>query len=154
MTWLDARNVLLDMLNDLGDITVQRRGKSSYTITVKRVYEHVPEQVNVHPSIICAPPGSDVERGPSLSRVQSYEQLVTIRVHDGDLDEAAAQADAIRQAVVEKTDEHVQLDGNAVQVLGPDFDAAVGDYDNTLPVVSYTGRYQIDVEDFAAVRGP
>ena len=152
MAWHDARLALLDVLDDLGEITVRRRGHSDSTVRVARVYEHPPAAVNDHPAIIAAPPATTVERAASRRREETLTQSLAIVVHDSNPDQAAAIADAIRQAVVERFDTATRLGGHADWIEGPDFDELAGEQRGELHVAVYSGELRIHINSEVAER--
>lgn len=146
MTWSDARLALLGVLDDVGPVTVRRYGQTATTTAeIARVYEHPSSKDRDYPSIECVPPAVVPVRSPSGGREQTFTQRIGLRVKDRDPDQAAAIADALRQAIDDRFERSVRLGGEVDSLSGPVWDELAGDDEGELPGVLYVGTLVLTI---------
>jgi len=118
--WKDARAELKTILEGVS-IT------SPITETIARVYEFPPAQVQDQPCIIIYPPALDVQRNIGSLRIKNYRVICRLLLRDEDLGRASELADAYREALADKIDDNVTLNGKATVVSSQEI-TAVGNF--------------------------
>jgi len=117
MAWRDARARIAAIL---GAISLAEPA----SVSITRVYETPPAQVQDTPCFIVIPPALEVKRGSSGLRIKTYTVRLSLLVTDEALDRAADLVDAFREAVVDAFDSDLTLAGTATMITGPNAEEA------------------------------
>lgn len=143
MTWAQARAVFASWL---ATVEITSPVDQNQTVVVDRVFEYPPDNVQeAGLAFVIHPPAVTVRRA-SLLRMKTYIVRVRFLAIDERRETAIAFADAFREELIDRIEDHIALDFEAgvVQVRGPNVDEGASFNYNDQEYIGFDALFTVE----------